>query len=360
MRIQRAARVRALPRARPPGARRHRGRCPRPHPGHGAPRRAAPAARVLRQPPGRGLPGGLDEGSRPPVPSPVADGRGDSGEPGRRFGGRSRGLPGRPHGSRRGALAGAASRGVAGGPARRFRRTPHARAAQVPSHSGAARSHPVRAPGTGARAVGPDAGEVRRVISLAPLASAAGLPPGTPRRPAQGRSSGRARPLPPPRRSPRPRAQAVHQVLGRRLARSPARLHPELRQAAWTQTAARARREQPMGHAVGQRRRRHHHAPDRQEVGCARRFGRAVPGGLVRFSGGTSPSQAGAPDGFPWQGASQPRRRPPGQRRRAQAAPQHRRRPLQEVSPDHNARSAPRPVSRMALRRRARMDPGRP
>ena len=109
----RHAQRRTLPGARPTGPRHQRRRRARAGPGHGAPRPAAPAARVLRQPAGRRVPGRLDEGPRPPLPAARPDGGGHPGPPAVRR--RSRRAPRRSAGGRRGAVAGAHSRSLGGG-----------------------------------------------------------------------------------------------------------------------------------------------------------------------------------------------------------------------------------------------------
>ena len=116
---------------------------------------------------GCGLSGGVDEGSLSPVPSAGAHGQGDRGEP-RELRRRPGGLPRRPHGGRRVAVASPPSRGLASGPTRRLRRTPHARAAEVPAYPDVARSHAFGAPSTWSGAVGPHEGAVRTVVTSLP------------------------------------------------------------------------------------------------------------------------------------------------------------------------------------------------
>ena len=348
---------RPLPGAGPTGPGHQRGGRARAGPGHGAPRAAAAAAGVLRQPAGRRVPGRLDEGPRPPLPAAGADGGGHPGEPAIHR--RPRRSSRRPAGARRGALPRARSGSLGGGAPRARGGSPRAGTPQVPALPGAARGHPGVAAGAGPGALGPDEGGVRRPRRLPALAPAT-RPPA--RRlggaPAGGRG-GRARLPAPAAGAPRPRARDLHAVLEGRRPRGAAGLPAESPRARGDEAAPGERREAVAGGPVAQRGRPDHDAADRPEVGGARGRRRAVPREPLRVPGGTRPAGPGPPQGLQGTPAARGERRAPGERRPAPPGPQPGRVAVPELPAHDHPRDAARPLPGFALRRHHRVGAGR-
>ena len=219
------------------------------------------------------------------------------------------------------------------------RRPARAGAAQVPAHPGAARGDAVVAPVDRPRAVGPDEGRVRRAA--------------TPR--CRGSSSRRSSSGMPPEDLRDGVASVLDYLRRKRVLHDPEReifskywmdgdlemqqgYLPQLGNPVGTKLRRGREREGRARHAVAERSRRHHGAPDREEVG---RAGRAASSdfleGLFAFLDDERLLVPVQLKGVQGQAAAERQRGLPGRRGPAAAAAEPRRVALPELPPAHDA-----------------------